>query len=385
MDREIKLPFYVKASLLILAAYAFISMMFIGKGIILPLIFAFVFAIVLHPVEKLLLRLRVGRVLAITLTLVIALISVSGLTLFIVLQISRFTETLPQLVQKFETYLTEGVYWISGIFDISTSRITEWIDNTKETLFSQSGTAIGKTLLTLGNLFVVMLLIPVYVFMALYYEPLLLEFAKRSFDQGHRKKVSKVISEVKTVIQAYLSGLFIETLIVALLNIGALIILGVDYAILLGLIAALLNLIPYIGGITGAAIPAMIALVTKDTPWIAFWVMVTFYVIQLVDNNVIVPLIVASKVKINALVSVIVVLAFGALWGIPGMFISIPLTAIIKLIADHIDPLKPLGFLLGDSMPDHGIIPRTKRGHKIVRLKRIDPGVDKPADPDLSG
>jgi len=73
--------------------------------------------------------------------------------------------------------------------------------------------------------------------------------------------------------------------------------------------------------------------------------------IQVIDNNYIVPKIVASKVKINALVSIVVVLAFGALWGIPGMFISIPLTAIVKLIFDHIEPLKPWGFLLGDTMP----------------------------------
>ncbi|HZK07783.1 MAG TPA: AI-2E family transporter [Bacteroidales bacterium] len=75
----------------------------------------------------------------------------------------------------------------------------------------------------------------------------------------------------------------------------------------------------------------------------------------MIDNNYIVPKIVASKVKVNALVSIIVILAFGALWGIPGMFVSIPLTAIVKVIFDQIDSLKPWGFLLGDTMPDSAI------------------------------
>jgi predicted PurR-regulated permease PerM len=373
MERIIKLPFYAKASLLILAAYAFISMMYIGRNIILPIIFAFVFAIVLHPVESFLIKLRLGRVLSIAITIILALLIVAGLSMFIILQVSRFTETLPELVQKFDTYLTEAVFWVSGFFDISTSQISAWIENTKAGFIDRSAPTIGKTLLNLGNLFVVILLIPVYIFMALYYEPIILEFFRRSFGHGHRHKVSKVISEIKTLVQKYLTGLFIETVIIAVLNTVALIVLGVEYAILLGIIAALLNLIPYIGGILGAILPATIALVTLDTPWVALWVMISFYVIQLIDNNLIVPLIVASKVKINALVSVIVVLAFGALWGIPGMFISIPLTAIVKLIADHIDPLKPLGFLLGDAMPGNGHLAKGIKGKKFVRLIRINP------------
>jgi predicted PurR-regulated permease PerM len=95
----------------------------------------------------------------------------------------------------------------------------------------------------------------------------------------------------------------------------------------------------------------MVALVTKPSPWYAFYVLAAYYVIQLIDNHYIVPYIVASKIKINALFAVIIVLVGNALWGIPGMFLSMPILAIIKLICDHIEPLKPWGFLLGDTMP----------------------------------
>jgi predicted PurR-regulated permease PerM len=95
----------------------------------------------------------------------------------------------------------------------------------------------------------------------------------------------------------------------------------------------------------------MVALLTKPSPWYAFYVLVAYYIIQLIDNHYIVPYIVASKIKINALFSVIIVLVGNALWGIPGMFLSMPILAIIKLICDHIEPLKPWGFLLGDTMP----------------------------------
>jgi predicted PurR-regulated permease PerM len=83
----------------------------------------------------------------------------------------------------------------------------------------------------------------------------------------------------------------------------------------------------------------------------ALYVLIAYYIIQLIDNHYISPYIVASKVKINALFSVIVVLVGNAIWGIPGMFLAVPVLAIVKLICDHIEPLKPIGFLLGDTMP----------------------------------
>ncbi len=131
----------------------------------------------------------------------------------------------------------------------------------------------------------------------------------------------------------------------------ALLVLGIQYALLLGIIGALLNVIPYIGGIVAVALPMMIAIATKSSAWYALYVLGLYYFIQLIDNHYIIPIIVASKVRINALFAIIVVLVGNALWGISGMFLSIPLLAIVKLICDHIDPLKPWGFLLGDTMP----------------------------------
>ena len=163
--------------------------------------------------------------------------------------------------------------------------------------------------------------------------------------------MSEIINQTKTVIQRYLVGLVIEAIMVAALDTAALLILGIEYALLIGILGALLNMIPYIGGLVAVAMPMIVALVTKSSPLYVFYVLAAYYFIQLIDNNYIVPYIVASKVKINALFSIIVVIAGNALWGIPGMFLAIPLLAIIKLICDHIESLKPLGFLLGDTMP----------------------------------
>jgi predicted PurR-regulated permease PerM len=195
------------------------------------------------------------------------------------------------------------------------------------------------------------MLLPVYLFMILFYKPLLLEFIHKLFKPEHHAAVTEVLSSTKKITQSYLVGLFFEMLIMATLQSSVLLLIGIDYAIILGIIGAIVNIIPYIGGIVAILLPMIIAYVTKDTLTYPLLVFLSYILIQFIDNHYIIPKIVASRVQINALISVIVVLVGGALWGIPGMFLSIPLTAILKVIFDHIEPLKPWGFLLGNIVP----------------------------------
>jgi predicted PurR-regulated permease PerM len=255
------------------------------------------------------------------------------------------------LVDKFTAMINQTITDASSYFDINPKSIHDWIAKTKDELITKSSALLGKTLVNIGSALVVLLLVPVYIFMILFYQPLLLEFIRRLFKENHQSQVSEIVTQTKIVIQRYLIGLIIEATIMTILYSITLLILGIDYAIILAIIGALINVIPYVGGLVGVALPMLVALATKDTIWSAFYILAIFYFIQLIDNNYIVPKIVASKVKINALLSIIAVIAGNALWGIPGMFLSIPLLAIVKLICDHIEPLKPWGFLLGDTMP----------------------------------
>jgi predicted PurR-regulated permease PerM len=351
MDKPLILPFFAKASLFFIGSYALISMLYIAKGIIIPFIFSVIISIVLHPVVCFFVRKKINRVIAIIITLILTIIFIATFGLFIFSQAMRFGESWPKMVEKFTEIFNQTINLASDYFDISPEKINAWITKSEGEVINTSGTAIGQTLVNVGSGLVVLFIIPVYIFMLLFYHPLLIEFFRRVFGAGNRIMVSEIITQIKSVIQRYLTGLFLEVVIVSTLHSIGLLLLGIQYAILLGIIGALLNLIPYLGGIVSVALPMMIALATKTSPWYALYVLAIYYVIQLIDNNYIIPKIVASKVKINALVSILVVLAFGALWGLPGMFLSIPLTAIIKVIFDHIDPLKPWGFLLGDTMP----------------------------------
>jgi predicted PurR-regulated permease PerM len=350
-EKELKLPFYARVTIFLIGSFVLLVMLYIAQGIIVPLVFAIIIAILLQPVVNFFVKRKINRIIAIVITLFLTILIIAAFGAFLFSQASRFSESWPLLVEKFTLILNQTITWASGYFEIDQQKIQEWIIKIKNELINTSSGAIGQTLVTVGSAIVILFLIPVYIFMILFYQPLLLDFIHRVFAKSHETQVTEIVSKIKIVIQRYLVGLVIEFVMVATLNSVALLIIGIDYAILLGILGGLLNVIPYIGGIVAVALPMMIAIATKSTAWYALYVLAAYYFIQLIDNNYIVPKIVASKVKINALFSIIVVLAGNALWGIPGMFLSIPLLAIVKLIFDHIEPLKPWGFLLGDTMP----------------------------------
>ncbi|HLF63138.1 MAG TPA: AI-2E family transporter [Saprospiraceae bacterium] len=346
----LKLPFYAKASLLIIGLYAFISILSITKGILLPVIFAIIIAILISPVINFLVKHGIHRTISITGVLIIAFLILTTLVIFLSSQASLLFNALPELTDKFQELLNQSVTWCSAYFNISAQKINAWVINIRAELSDNSNMAIANLLSSMGNLIAAVMITLVYIFLILFYKPLLLEFVYKLFGTRYNSRVDEILVETKSIIQSYLFGLFTEFVVVAVLNSVGLLILGIQYALLFGIAGAFLNVIPYLGGVIAMTIFAAIALVTKE-PIYVFYVLLLYLIVQFIDNNYIVPKIVASKVKLNAFVSIFAVLAGAALWGIPGMILSIPLTAIMKLIFDRIDAVKPWGFLLGDTSP----------------------------------
>jgi len=351
LNKEIIIPFYAKTSIFLIGLFAFFTILYIAQSIIIPIVFAIIIAIVLLPVVNLFVRMKINRVIGIALTLILAYIVIAALAALIFSQASLFSDSWPILVTKFTALLNQSITWASKYFDINPQQIHDWILKAKGELINIISSSIGQTIASVGSGLIALFLIPVYIFLILYYQPLILDFIHKLFSENNQSQVGEIVTKTKKVIQHYLIGLLIEFVIISSLYTITLLFLGIDYAILLGVIGGLLNVIPYIGGFVGVALPMMIALVTKTSAWYSLYVLIIFYIIQFIDNHYIIPKIVASKVKINALFAIIVVLVGNALWGFSGMFLSIPLLAIVKLIFDHIEPLKPWGYLLGDTMP----------------------------------
>lgn len=362
-DNSVKIPFYAKTALIFFSIFALLFTLYIGQEIIIPLVYATIFAILLNPFVNYLMRKKIGKLVSISIAVFLSLFVVSALLYLIFSQLTMFSETYPQLKEKFNSTSSELTRWVSQTFNIRISKVNLWIKETKGEAINDL--EIGAGLTEAGRMLVIGMLLPVYLFMILYYKTLLLEFIRKLFRTEHHITVVEILGNTKNIIQTYLVGLVFEMIIVAILNSAGLLLLGIDYAIILGILGAILNIIPYIGGVVAIALPMIIAFITKD-PSSCLFVFCIYILIQFIDNNYIVPRIVASRVKINALISIVAVLIGGALWGVSGMFLSIPVTAILKVIFDHIEPLKAWGFLLGN------IVPTTSK-FSFIKVKTIEP------------
>src|SRR5690606_24832423 len=190
--------------------------------------------------------------------------------------------------------------------------------------------------------------LPVYTFLLLFYKDLIKRFFISAFKDTNQNDVSAVLYEASTIGRQYILGLFIDMTIVFTLNCIGFIILGIQYAVFLALVAAILNLVPYIGMLIANIFCMLITLVTSENLSDVVWVAAVLAAVQFIDNNFLMPLIVGNKVRINALVTILGVVVGGTLCGIGGMFLAIPAIAFLKVVFDHVPNLKHWGLILGD-------------------------------------
>ncbi|TLV02558.1 AI-2E family transporter [Dyadobacter luticola] len=350
---EKEYPFYIKAPMTLIGLYLFFYFLYLLQDIIVPFAFAGLISILLNPVYNRFVRWNFNKILAIVCTIFLALLVVAGIMFFLSSQIAQFGEMLPQLKTKAVSLIHDLQSWLSAKFNVSNEKQTSMVNDALNEAMNSGKTYVGKTLNTVFGVVSFFILIPLYIFLLLFYKPLILNFVFEVFDEHNSERVAEILQETKGAVQSYIVGLMIETTIIAVLNSTALLILGVKYAVLLGVIGAILNLIPYIGGLIAIILPVLISFITNDGFTTPLLIIGAYTLIQFADNNIIVPRIVSSKVSVNALISILIVLLGGTLWGVSGMFLSIPFAAVLKIIFDRIEELKPWGKLLGDTMPEH--------------------------------
>ncbi len=354
-----KYPYYIKSTVILFGLILFIYALVNLRDIMVPLSFSLLLAILLNPLTNKFQLKGIPHVLAIILSMLIALIITASLLYFISSQLTSFGTELPLLKKRATELFIQSQQFIKHRTGITIQKQQQVINAAKAGLKPLVGATIGTAF---GSIAIIILL-PVYTFLFLFYKKLMLNFLFEIFADENSKEVSVVLHQTKGAIQSYMVGLLLEGLIVAILNSIALLLLGVKYAILLGVIGAILNVLPYIGGIIAILLPVIIATITKDGFNTQLGIIIAYTIIQFIDNHFLIPVIVSSRVRINALISIVIVLLGGALWGIPGMFLSIPFIGVTKIIFDRIPELKAWGKLLGDE------IPTRHKGEKLLNFQ----------------
>jgi predicted PurR-regulated permease PerM len=154
---------------------------------------------------------------------------------------------------------------------------------------------------------------------------------------------------------------------------GILLLMGIKHAILIGVIFAILNLIPYLGALIGNVIGVLLTVSSSQEGWQIIAVLCVIAFVQFLDNNILMPRIVGSKVKINALCAIVGVFIGGSLAGISGMFLSLPIIAVLKIIFDRSPIFYHWGVLLGDDNPTQSPMRLSLRKNKKGKAGGNDP------------
>ncbi|AFK02126.1 protein of unknown function UPF0118 [Emticicia oligotrophica DSM 17448] len=352
-------PFHVRLAYVLISLVIIIYGLYILKDLLIPLTFSCIFALLLLPPCQMLERLSFPRWLAITIVITLTLGAFILLFYLVYIQIMDFEEILPQLTEKTEKLFNDVQIFIRRNFHISKTQqkvegkkyLTEFLKN--------NSNIVGNTLSTTTGLLGNLTLIPLYIFLLLLYRDFIKVFFYKAFRSVSSHRVNVVLSKIKSVVIDYMVGLIMVIGIIGILNTIGLYVLGIDHAIFFGFLASFLVLLPYIGIAIGSLLPILFALITKDSPFYALGVASLFGAVQFLEGNFITPYVVGSKVSINSMAAIIALIVFGNLWGMSGLVLALPLTAIIKVILDSVEALRPFGFLLGEA--DNNDVKRKRR------------------------
>jgi predicted PurR-regulated permease PerM len=345
------LPLTVRRSLELMGVYFLGTIIIVGKDVINPLVMAFFLSIMLLPLYRWFKRRKLPEGLSIFLSLLLLIIVVALVIWFFSSQISSLVADFPQIKANVQAHLASLSTWLDAKTGISTDKQAQLLANQNEKLLNYAGGIAGGAASSLSGVLIFVGLLPIYIFLMLFYKNLLIRFIFLWFKKEEHPKVEEAMRESEVIIKSYLVGLLIQISYITVLLGGILLVVGIKHAILIGAIFAVLNLIPYVGALIGNLIGVVLTISSTQEVWPIFVVLGTIAFVQFLDNNILMPRIVGSKVKINALATIVGVIVAGALAGVSGMFLSLPVIAVLKIIFDRTNNLRQWGVLLGDEQP----------------------------------
>jgi putative permease len=363
-----KLSFLPKLALVLFCLISLIYIAILGHSLLAPLLFSFLMAILLLPVGNFLEhRLKFKRSLSTLLSVILMIAVIGGIIYFFGNQLSDLWADWPLLKEKANVSYHELQKWISHTFGINSQKQLSYLNDSTEKALATSAAIVATTLSTLSSTLLFLGFTLLFTFFILNYRRVLFTFLTSVFSEEHKEKVSEIVSQIQYIIKKYIIGLFLQMLIVTVLMITVLSLLGVKYAVLLGLVAGIFNVVPYLGIFFALLVSCLITFATAGAGKVLL-VLIAFIGVHAIDGNVLMPLVVGSKVKINALFAFIGIVVGEMIWGISGMFLCIPYLAILKIIFDRVDSLKPWGILMGEEhKPD-----KKKRVYRITKKIKLE-------------
>jgi predicted PurR-regulated permease PerM len=367
-------PYIVRLAAILIAVSLIVLAFYHLKVVLVPLLFSIIFAVMVFPFCLRLEKWGFSKGFAAFFAVLFFTAIMGALAYIIYVQLGIFTEHIPQISAKLNSMINEFRDFAAHKFSMKKTEVGNRI---QEQLTQLQNSSISVSSLSAVSFFLMnVFLIPLYVFFLIYYRHFFIEFFYKLFHQEDRELIDDTLQKMNGVIKGYLFGQVLDIIIIGAANSAVLYFIGVGYPIILGFVISILCIIPYLGMIVGSLVAVLVALMTTDTSWQPLTVFLLLWIIHIIDSNLVSPLIIGSRVSLNPLMAIFVLFLFGELWGLSGLFLALPLTAIVKVIFDTVPGLKAYGFLLGEPekyhLKKHSYL-HIKGLHRLFTLRKQKP------------
>ena len=333
---------------------AVFAILILAKTILIPLGFALLISFILYPLAKKLEIWGINKMIAAFLSMLAMILILAGGIFFFLTQITNLPNELSDFQDKIMGLLRDIIVYINNHFDLETDLEQDYIiEQLKEWFKNVAFPVAENTFYTTTSFLAGLLATIVYTFLLLIYRTGLTKAFVKFSPVDKREIALNMLKKVQKVGQKYLSGMILLIIILGLANSIGLWIIGVDSPFLFGFLAAAMSIIPYVGTTLGASIPVLYAFMSHDSLWIPFAVAVMFWAIQLIESNFLSPKVVGSSLQINALAAILSLLIGASVWGIAGMILFLPFVAMLKVICEEFESLKPIALLIGSQEDDN--------------------------------
>jgi predicted PurR-regulated permease PerM len=319
-----------------------------GKVLFIPLSFGVLISFVLYPPVKWMERKGISKVVAISLALTVVVLFFAGLLFVLGMQFSSFLNEWPHLQEKLVLLAADAEQFLVRKLGLGEEEVAQWMDKLLDSSGKEMLTGLGTSLLALLVNFFTLFIIPVFSFLILLYRRQLMEVVFHLFAAKEHDKVEEVIRLSINTYYNFIKGMIVVYAVVGTLNTAGLLLLGIPHAVIFGFLTAIMTFIPYVGIIIASLLPITFAWITYNSPWYPLGVIAIFAFVQYLEANVIFPWAVSHRLKLNTLMTLVVIVLGGILWGASGMILFVPFAAILKLIADRMEGWDTIALLLGE-------------------------------------
>jgi predicted PurR-regulated permease PerM len=363
MKRTIQFPLILRITFMMLFVWLSYFILTEFRNYLAPLSLGILFAYLLFPLANFFEKHGLARILANLLAIIIGLSVIYGIGFFIYKQFGLFIEDWPGLKERAAENVNNMIASAANYIGDDSGNLKREANKIFDSIINHPDwdiqSAFGPTVFTLFTV----LIMPVYIFFLLFYRNKFKNFILMLVPEGKHAVAYRIIDEINTLTVRYMTGMFIVVSILVVLNVTGFYIIGLKHALLLGILAAIMNFIPYYGTIIGYLFPLFMAIFVMDSPIFVFLVVIQFIIVQFTENNILTPNIVGSHVNLNPFMIILSITLGGFLWGLPGMIIAVPFAAMVRVLGENIDQLKPIGFLLGQTGVDEHSITKEKIRH----------------------